>query len=352
MRRLSHIDWLRGLAVVIMIEAHTVDAWTVSDALIRSQTKFKLLQYLAGWAAPLFLFLAGVSVSLAAASHMRKGKSAAEASWLVQKRGWQVLLLAYIFRLQSFMLSPTSPLASILKVDILNVMGLTMVMAAWCWARGKTVRSAAPWLLVPAALCVILAQYSGGWSWPLIFGDRLQGYVRLIGDNANFAVLPWGGFVFAGAWLGRIFAEPRDAAADRALHMRIAVAGIVIFAAAYAGSFVPALTPSQFWTNSSSWFLIRIGVMLMMVYLAWLWMQRKTAAHWSPMAVFGQTSLFVYWIHVEIVYGFPTYPLRHELSIAGWLIAYAVFTLIMLGAAILWQHRAKGPLIPAELRAS
>jgi uncharacterized membrane protein len=334
-----------------MIEAHTVDAWTVSDALVRAQPRFKLLQFVAGWAAPLFLFLAGVSVSLAAASHMRKGKTAAEASWLVQKRGWQVVLLAYIFRLQSFMLSPTSPLSSMLKVDILNVMGLTMVMAAWCWARGKTIRSSAPWLLVPAMLCVILAQYSGGWSWPLLFGDRLQGYVRLIGDNANFAVLPWGGFVFAGAWLGRIFAERRDAAADRALHIRIAIAGMVIFAGAYAASFVPALTPSSFWTNSSSWFLIRIGVMLMMVYLAWIWMQRKHADRWSPMVVFGQTSLFIYWIHVEIVYGFPTYPLRHELSIAGVLVAYLLFTLLMLGAAMLWQRRAKGPLIPEFLRA-
>lgn len=334
-----------------MIEAHTVDAWTVTDAIVREDPRFKLLQFLAGWAAPMFLFLAGVSVSLAGASHLRKGKSVREASWLVQKRGWQVVLMAYVFRLQSFMLSPTSTLSSLLKVDILNVMGLTMVMAAWCWARGKTLRSSAGWLLVPAALCVILAQYSSGWEWPLILGDRLQGYVRLIGTNSNFAVLPWGGFVFAGAWLGRILAAPRDEAQDRALHIRIAVAGMVIFAGAYAASFVPAFTPSQFWTNSSSWFLIRIGVILQLTYLAWLWMQRRTRDRWSPMLVFGKTSLFVYWVHVEVVYGFPTYPLRHELSMGGVLVAYAVFTLVMLGAAILWQRRAKGPLIPESLRA-
>lgn len=334
-----------------MIEAHTLDAWTVTDALVRGETRFKLLQFLAGWAAPLFLFLAGVSVSLAGAAHMRKGMTAAEAGWAVQKRGWQVVLMAYIFRLQSFMLSPTSTLASILKVDILNVMGLSMVLAAWCWARGRTPRSSALWLLVPAALCVLLAQYAAGWSWPLLLGDRLQGYVRAIGTSNNFSVLPWGGFVFAGAWFGRVLAAPRDSSQDRALHIRIAIAGIVIFAAAYAGSFVPALTPSVFWTNSSSWFLIRIGVMLMLVYLTWLWMQRKTAGRWSPMLVFGKTSLFVYWVHVEVVYGFPTYPLRHELSLAGWLVAYAVFTLLMLGAAMLWQRRRKGPLIPAELRA-
>jgi uncharacterized membrane protein len=334
-----------------MIEAHTLDAWTLSDAVLRDQTRFKLLQFLAGWAAPTFLFLAGVSVSLAAASHLRKGKSIAEASWLVQKRGWQIVLMAYLFRLCSFLLSPTATLSSILKVDILNVMGVSMVMAAWCWGRGRTPRSAALWLLVPAALCVVLAQYAGGWSWPLLLGDRLQGYVRGIGTVGNFSVLPWGGFVFAGAWFGRILVAPRDSAADRALHIRIGLAGFAIFAIAFVTGFIPSLTPSQYWTNSSSFFLLRIGVLLMLVSLAWLWMQRPSADRWSPMLVFGKTSLFVYWIHVEVVYGFVTYPIRHELSLAGWVVAYAVFTLIMLGAAILWQRRAKTPLVPDFLRA-
>jgi uncharacterized membrane protein len=336
-----------------MIEAHTLDAWTVADSVVRSGAGFKLLQFVAGWAAPLFLFLAGVSVSLAAASHMRKGESAAEASWLVQKRGWQVLLLAYVFRLQSFMLSPTSTLSSLLKVDILNVMGVTMVIAAWCWARGKTVRASALWLLTPGLLCVILAQYAPLWSWPLLMGDRLQGYVRAIGPNANFSVLPWGGFVFAGAWLGRVFAERRDDVADRRLHRRIAVAGVSLFALAFAGSYVPAITPaSQFWTNSTSFFVLRIGVMLALISLCWLWTHRRTADRFSPMVVFGQTSLFVYWVHVEVVYGFPTYPLRHELSIAGWHVAYAVFTSLMLGIALLWQRRRKGPLVPEFLKAA
>jgi hypothetical protein len=192
-----------------------------------------------------------------------------------------------------------------------------------------------------------------GWTWPLMFGDRLQGYVRSVGDNANFSVLPWGAFIFAGAWLGRIFAEPRDAIADRALHIRIALAGILIFAVAFAGSYAPPLTPlSHFWTNSTSFFLLRIGVMLALISLAWLWMQRATADRWSPMLVFGKTSLFIYWIHVEIVYGVLTYPIRHELSIAQWVLAYAVFTALMLGAAIAWQRRAKQPLVPEYLRVS
>jgi uncharacterized membrane protein len=351
MSRRAYIDWLRGLAVVIMIEAHTIDAWTVSDPAVRALTQFKLLQFLAGWAAPLFLWLAGVSVSLAAAAHLRKGKSVAEASWLVQKRGWWVLGVAYLFRLQSFMLSPTASWKGLLKVDILNVMGVAMAGAAWCWARGSSPRARAAWMLVPAAACVLLGQYAPGWWWPTLLGDRLQGYIRPVGAGGNFMIFPWAGFVFLGAWLGQVLSEPRDAAAERTFHLRLGLGGLAIFAAGFAGQYLPAFTPySTFWLTSTSWFVIRLGVMTVLLALAWLWAQRPGAARWSPLLVFGQTSLFVYWVHVEIVYGFVTYPIRHEFSIAGALVAYAVFTVMMLGLAVMWQRRERGPLIPASLR--
>ena len=57
MRR-GYIDWLRGLAVLIMVEAHTLDAWTRAPD--RATTIFGLGGILGGFGAPLFLFLAGV----------------------------------------------------------------------------------------------------------------------------------------------------------------------------------------------------------------------------------------------------------------------------------------------------
>jgi len=354
MNRRAYIDWLRGLAVVIMIEAHTIDAWTVNDPAVRGLDKFKWLQFIAGWAAPLFLFLAGVSVALAAASHLRKGKSIADASRLVQKRGWQIFALAYLFRLQSFMLSPVSPWFTMLKVDILNIMGLAMVMSAWCWARGRTERERALWLFVPAGLCVLLGQYAAGWWWPSLFHEQLQGYVRSTGPGGNFMLFPWAGFVLIGTWMGRLLVINRDAPADRTFHARLALGGLAILIVGYAGMFLPTFTPhSIFWLTSTSWFLLRLGAMLVMLSLAWLWMQRPTAQHWSPMVLFGQTSLFVYWVHVEVVYGFPTYPLHYDLSINESLMAYGVFTLIMFVLAWIWNQRTpSGPLIPDYLKTS
>ena len=52
------------------------------------------------------------------------------------------------------------------------------------------------------------------------------------------------------------------------------------------------------------------------------------------MLVFGRTSLFVYWIHVELVYGYATWPIRHRLPIVGTFIAYGLFTALVYAAVI------------------
>ena len=50
------------------------------------------------------------------------------------------------------------------------------------------------------------------------------------------------------------------------------------------------------------------------------------------MELLGRTSLFIYWVHVELVYGLPSRPLHKALSFNGALVAFAIFTMVMLGA--------------------
>ena len=64
--RRGYLDLLRGLAVLIMIEAHLLDSWTRFPD--RQTKEFAQAMILGGFGAPLFLFLAGVAVPLAAGS--------------------------------------------------------------------------------------------------------------------------------------------------------------------------------------------------------------------------------------------------------------------------------------------
>ena len=82
---------------------------------------------------------------------------------------------------------------------------------------------------------------------------------------------------------------------------------------------------SSFWTSSPTYFAIRVGVL--MAALAALYFigaggrtrRRRVVA---PLARFGRRSLFVYWIHVELVYGYATWPLHRRLPLWGVRLAY------------------------------
>ena len=349
--RLVYLDWLRGLAVVIMILWHSTDAWTALA--VRQGALFGVLVFLGGWAAPLFLFLAGVSLPLAGASQMARGVSRPVAGWALQKRGWQIFGLAHLFRLQSFLLNPLASWSSLLKPDILNILGLGIVVVAFCWARGATRLRQVAWLLGPAALIILITPSSREWWWPALvrpYAPRLEGYLRPVSGLGGFSLLPWAGFVFAGAFIGSAIADARAAEADAPFYARIASAGLAIGLAGAVGMYLPSLTASSFWTTSLSFFLMRIGTMTLGLALAWLWMRRPTGGRWSPMTVFGRTSLFVYWVHVELAYGFASYPLHNALPLPWALVGFGILTVVMLGIATLWLRRRR-PLVPEYLHA-
>jgi uncharacterized membrane protein len=345
--RLVHIDWLRGVAVLIMILWHAIDAWTLESS--RGTPAFRVILIAAGWAAPLFLFLAGVSVALAADARVNRGSTRADAARALMRRGWQVFLLAHLFRLQSFLLNPNASWSGLFKPDILNVLGLSIVVAAYCWGRGRSFRSSAVWLVGSAVVAVaVLTPWSREWWWPTLLHPRAEAYLRPVGNFGVFTLFPFIGFVLVGAFVGELIARHRHA--PDAFYRRIALAGGAFVAVGGGLSAIPALAvPSPI--DSAPFFLWRTGAMTLALSLSWALVRRLPARRFSPLVVFGQTSLFVYWVHVELAYGVFSYPIRRALPLAWSFPAYLVLTAVMLAAAVAWQRRPRGPMIPAHMRA-
>lgn len=347
--RRGYLDWMRGLAVVVMIWAHTLDAWTVTAE--KTSYRYWWVMLISGMAAPMFLFLAGVSVSLASGSKLRRGSTPGAASRSMVRRGFWIWVLALLFRVQAFVLSPGATLYGILKVDILNIMGPAIMLAAALW--GLTSRFA----VRLAALAAVAMAF--GFATPLVrastglaaLPDPLEWYFRPWPGRTTFTLFPWAGFVLAGAAAGLIVDRVRAADVERRMNVGFAVVGVAIVAAGVGASYLPSpYQTSQFWTSSPSFFFIRVGVLLAGIALAYLWSLRPTAARFSPLRQFGQTSLFIYWIHVEMVYGIISYPLHHDLPLEQSLVAFVLFTSLMLAASIArtriaheWKDRDRGP---------
>jgi uncharacterized membrane protein len=351
MPRRVYLDWLRGFAVVIMIFWHAMDAWTAPAS--RAGPPFSLIVMIGGWAAPLFLFLAGISVALSGAAQLARGAGRRRAvARELEKRGWQIVLLALVFRLQSFLLNPRASWMSMLKPDILNILGVSIVAAAFAWGRATSPGRRMAWLVAPAGAIVLLTPWVRTWQWPAILAaiaPPLEGYIRPVPGVGGFSIFPWAAFVFAGADVGSRIVAPRPASREPAFHAGLGFAGLGVALAGYVGSFLPSpFAESSFWTTSLSFFLIRLGVMIAGITAAWFWLQRPGGSHWSPMVIFGRTSLFVYWVHVELAYGFASYPLHSRLPLPWALAAFVGLTGLMLVAARRWMRRQQ-PLVPQYL---
>ena len=329
--RHAYLDWVRGVAVLIMIEAHVLDSWTVTAD--RSRALFGYAMILGGFGAPLFLFLAGVAVILSAESKFRKTGDFAAAWSATQKRGWQLFGLAFLFRLQSFILGGGHNAIGLLKVDILNIMGPGIAMAAILGQLSKQTTGRA--FLLAVATCAIalltpIIRIAPALAW---LPDPLEWYFRPTSGRTNFTLFPWVGFVFAGGVAGVAIDRLRSAATARQLQVGLGVVGLTLAWVAHLASFQPSFYErSDYWTTSPSFFFLRVGLLTLLLPIGYVWEHapfRHKFSTWSYLEEFGRASLFVYWIHVEMVYGLLSRPIRRALSLEGALVAYVLFTIFL-----------------------
>jgi uncharacterized membrane protein len=337
--RLAYLDWLRGVTVLVMIEAHTFDAWTLASE--RPRPMFGRLMVLGGMAAPLFLFLAGVAAALAASAQLDRGRSASEAARRVERRGWQIFLLAFLFRLQSFVLGGFARPATLLKVDILNVMGPAIACTAALWGSGSTRRARA--VLLTTATLLLLAISPWFRNTPLLstLPDPIEWYIRPPAGQGTFTIFPWAGFVLAGGVLGVALDGARSAEwSTWRLQASIAATGLaLVLVGDWAGRQPILFSGATFWGTSPAFFAIRTGLIVLLVFAAWAWSARpwRRTDSAGPLVTLGVGSLFVYWVHVELVYGFASRPLRHRLTLEQCAVAWAGFSLAMYALLLSWN---------------
>ncbi len=350
--RLAYIDWMRGLACLLMFQTHCYDAWL--DGAARQTTFFRWSQLGGTLPAPLFLFLAGISFALVTDKLRQRTLSPDDIARTTIRRGAEIFGLGLLFRVQEFLLGqPAAPWSDLLRVDILNTIGLSMMLmglmcravaaggASQIRARAASIAAAGVVALAVAMATPLLwTAWRPRWlPWPL------ESYLNGVHTFAEpqpwlFPIFPWTAFAFAG--LAISFALLSDWARRReaAAAALAGAGGIVVGALGWWLDARPQRLYAvyDFWHTSPNFFLIRVGILLVIVFGSYAWC-RWGAGQWgfSPVIQLGQTSLLVYWVHIEFVYGrFSILPKRAMSIRAATLGLLAIFVgmlLLSLGRA-------------------
>jgi len=340
--RLAYIDWLRGLACVLMFQTHCYDAWLGGTA---RNTKFAMWSQLGGtFPAPLFLFLAGISFAIVTRKLLQKGLTTNQIAKTTLQRGAQIFALGLLFRVQEFAISlGGAPWSDLFRVDILNTIGMSMMlMGVMCWGvlalrdaqhrnQGWTRADAGRSLDLLGAAILVAAIIAGvtPWLWttwrPRFLPWVLETYINGVHNLGKpqpwlFPIFPWSAFAFAGLAFGFLLLSDRAKKLGAAFIAIAAVAGVaLIYVAKFLDSRSLQLYPVyDFWHTSPNFFLIRVGLLLGLVSIAYAWCRWGLAQYgFSPLIQLGNTSLLVYWVHIEFVYGrFSILPQRSQ-SVLG-----------------------------------
>ncbi len=361
--RLAYIDWMRGLACVLMFQTHCYDSWLTPAA--RKSTFFMRSQLLGTLPAPLFLFLSGISFALVMERMRRRGATRNQVARTMIRRGAEILGLGLLFRLQEYAIAfPWAPWTDLLRVDILNTIGVSMMLmgvvcsaAAALFQRANDqessgashgiLRTASAAVALAISLVTPLIWNAVSWSWlPWPLQSYLNG-VHNLGKPQPwlFPIFPWAGFAFAGLAVGFCLV-PEWAGRRQALTFLVAgVCGILLIELGRWLDGRPQLYPVyDFWHTSPNFFLIRVGILLTILFGSYCWC-RWGPGHWgfSPLIQLGQTSLLVYWVHIEFVYGRLSILRKHEMTIAGASAGLLIIYLSMLVLSLMrtrWKGRA------------
>jgi uncharacterized membrane protein len=365
MKRLSYIDWMRGLACVLMFQTHCYDSWLSPQA--RHSTLFVWSQLGGTLPAPLFLFLAGVSFALVTGRLREKGAVPREIAKTTIRRGAEIFALGLLFRVQEYALGfRWVPWTDLFRVDILNTLGLSMMlMGVLCWLSAARNPTNAPALqqsvsasrsrgifagllaatLVTMATPLLWTTHRLSWlPWPL---ESYINGVHVLGKPQHwlFPLFPWSAFAFVGLAVGFFLFTSIAKRHEGPIFATLGGTGILacLVSIQLNNSPFQLYSVQDYWHTSPSFFLMRCGVLLIILFCAYAWCRWGLAQMgFSPIIQLGKTSLLVYWVHIEFVYGVLSILPKHQCSILEATLGLGVIFLAMLGLSVLrtnWKDR-------------
>lgn len=341
MRRIVAFDIARGLAVILMIIAHSTDAF-LSERW-KSGEFWEIVHISFGFVAPAFLFLSGLVLSPAIAKRQDAGKKLWERS--LEWRMIRLVLLGYwlqipVMSLQRLVAAEhPDDLARLCDVNILQVIGTAGLLVLVIVRMSGSIRDARPILWVLAATIAIATPYL--WSIPIDIGLPLAPW---IGPRSTFPFFPnavylLAGFVLSRAILSRIERRWRGS-------ILVAVGVVAIVGVRLLDRHVELPDPwNDLWGSSPLHLLFRVGGVLVLIGIAF-GLERWKGRIIDGVARVGRMSLPLYVVHLVLIYGSPATmggrywfdgAINRMLTPLGLVLATLTVLTISIVAVIVWE---------------
>lgn len=318
-QRYRFLDLYRGLIVLMMLEGHVLRAVLVPAG--QRTEWFSIHEILHGITGPGFLFGAGFAFAIATQRRWEQLLSFSPAFFRRVGRALWLVCIGYLLHLPYFSLDKTlrnpSPQEwdAFYAFDALQCIGVALITLRLLLAL---LRSEPLFLQSVLALLLVIV-YATPLAWD---PDLTAGLPRFLSQAFNglngsfFPIFPNMGFLLAGTLVAWLFLRKAADGKEEGYVKNVGVLGIMLILGGVILDRIPvSLYPVyDFWYTSPNFFWIRLGVLFLM--LSGLWYVENAVVHrdrrdvWMPkwLNVLGVESLFIYIIHLIVLYGWVVNP--------------------------------------------
>lgn len=306
-QRLVFLDIMRGVAVLVMVLGHSVDA--VLSQEVRASSAFRLYDAVRGFTAPVFLFVAGYAFAVATEKRWAQFHSFGLPLIKRMAKILSLLTIGYALHFPFFslekLLHNTSPAeyAQFFQADVLHCLAASMLILHGIVMFSRTPGDFARTVLVAGTSLVMVTPLVWQVNFAPVLSPVAAPYLNGLVPSI-FPLFPYAGFMFAGVVVGQRFLKAQREGLERKFFFRLLVIGFVMIEVALIADLLPwHVYPSHdFWKASPLFFMIRFGIITFMV-AGFFFLTRIPAVLSRPLITLGQASLLVYAAHLLLVYG-------------------------------------------------
>jgi len=282
--------------------------------------------FFGGEASAIFLFVTGITYGMGMfrRAHLPAGQRVLAAL----RRARFLFLLAILFRVQLWLFGlPYTSVSDLLNVDVLNLMGVAAALLSVV-ALARDTMQRFRWALAAGVLIAVLA--------PVVADLDTSAMPKVLRDylvpGVTFSLFPWGCYLAFGLAAGTVIPLVERYQWSRVMQW-VALCGFgLIVSGLYFSNLPFSIYPSvEFWIDSPGMAACKLGGILLLATAAFLWTEYVSTG-WSWVRLLGTTSLPVYWVHVELVYGRWLWFFKEQLT--PWQCVGASVVLIMLMVAM------------------
>jgi uncharacterized membrane protein len=336
--RVIFIDLLRAIAVLQMVQGHTVDVLLAPEFRTTEFPIYNIWYFLRGMTAPIFMFTAGTTFTYL----FKSVKKPFGENYRVKKglrRVLLLLLIGYILRYPSWTIVDFSQVTAenwqtFFIVDVLQLIGFSLlVLLLILFFTEKLKLNFTVTFIVSAALIFLTSPFMESINWNSYLPAPIAAYLYS-GSGSLFPIFPWAGYVISGAVLGSYLAQNPMVFKSSRFSTLLAIVGaafslIALFSYLILQAYgIDNINPQA----APNTIFFRMGfVLLLTALVSYISLKVDKIPH--LIILVGRNTLLIYVVHLMILYGSiwtPGLKLLWGESFSGWQSFGAAITMITL----------------------